>query len=252
MFLSKWIANWAAQREQNKRFDTFRRLLHHHINEYLYSEDITLLTSLDQHIKDGIAQNLGQMIDEIYAAENPFLEERKTIASLVFQLAAYQVLAMTEEDKSKMEDFAGVPWLSGQLHHHLPALTKHFEELEKDRVEYEIPDEALVLFCNKKAAALIFYLNALNLFRVVYEDHGAKKDWYRPFLVAMMIWRESVFRSKANLDDLGLDWAAGIAYSRFYKFVEMGSDNPVYEFDRSWKGFMKDLNQPGTPHYLLM
>lgn len=251
MFFTNWLAKRAKEKKQKEKINLFQRALNDHISKYLYGGDITSLSELQQKTKDSMIENLGQMLSEIETAENSFLKMREIITSLVYSVAGFQVLALTEEEKQQMEDVTSVPWISGSLHHHLPALVNHFEELKKDQFEMDIPDEELLSYCNMKGASLIFYLDALNLLRsIVFQDQKENQDWFRPFLVANMIWWESIFRGNINLDNLGLDAAEGIMFSTFARYVNDGADNPFYDFDKVWKKYMSDIGTPDKSHHL--
>ena len=87
-----------------------------------------------------------------------------------------------------MEDYAEVPWISGQLHHNLPALSEYSEELKKARFENNIVDDDLHDYCYAQGRKLLFYINGLNYLRIFLGDVFDKNDWFRPLLVADIIW----------------------------------------------------------------
>ena len=250
MGLIDWLATRREKNKAKEKTGLLGRMLRNHINEYLYSGDGRLLSNHTEEFKQYLIDNLECMIQEINVADIPILEFRKKLSGLALQLASYSVLALTEEEKKVMEDYAEVPWISGQLHYNLPELSEYSEELKKARWEDKIADDDLHNYCNAQRRVLLFYGNGLNYLRMVLGDMIGNKDWFRSLLVANMIWWENYYRSCTDMEDLGLDIVLGTTYSQFGKFVCSGIEDPFYEFVMFWEKATKELGFPGQPHFL--
>lgn len=250
MGLMHWIA---TRREQNKikeKVRLFRIMIRNHTNEYLYNRDGRLLSNHTEEFKQYLSDNLECMIQEVNDADSPILELRKQLSSLALSFASYMVLSLTEEEKKVVEDYAEVPWISGQLHYNLPALSEHSDELKKARWEGNIADDDLHDFCYAQGRKLLFYANGLNYLRMVLDDTAGGKDWFRPLIVANMIWWENYYRTCPNMESIGLDTALGTTYSQFGKFVYSGVESPFYEFVIFWENVTKEIGFTGQPHFL--
>jgi hypothetical protein len=246
--------DWLATRRENNKIKEkvrlFRKMIRNHINEYLYNGDGRLLSNHTEEFKQYLIDELERMIQEINAADIPILELRKQLSSQVLSLASYMVLALTEEEKKVVEDYAKVPWISGQLHYNLPALSEHSEELKKARWVGNIADNDLHDFCYAQGRKFLFYANGLHYFRMVFDDTTEGKDWFRPLIVANMIWWENYYRTCSNMENIGLDTVLGTTYSQFGKFVYSGAESPFYEFAIFWEKVTKEIGFTGQPHFL--
>ena len=249
MSLMHWIATRRAQNKIKEKVRLFRIIIRNHTNEYLYNGDGRLLSNNTEEFKQYLSDNLECMIQEINDADSPILELRKQLSSLVLSFANYSVLAITEEEKKVME-YAEVPWISGQLHYNLPALIELSEELKKARWEGNIADDDLHDFCYWQRIKLLFYVNGLNYLRIFFNDTAGGKDWFRPLLVANMIWWENYYRTCSNMDNIGLDEVLGVTYSQLGKFVYSGVESPFYEFVIFWENITKEIGFTGQPHFL--
>lgn len=250
MGFMQWLAN---RQENNKAKEKAKRLrwtINEHVQDCLYRPDGKLLSGHTEEFKQYLIDSLEQMIQEIFSAESPVLEFRKIFSSLSLELAAYNVLALTEEEKEVMDDLVKVPWISGELHYKLPALSEHFEELKRIRFENNILDDDLHDFCYAQGGKLMFYCNGLNYLRYDLGDTFENRDWVRPLLVANMIWWENYFRSCLNMEDQGLNMALGTTYCKFSEYVFLGAENPFYEFVRFWDEATTEFGLHGQPHFL--
>ena len=250
MGLMKWLTIRQENNKTKEKVRLFRIMIRDHINEYLYNGEGRLLSNHTEEFKQYLIDELERMIQEINTADFPILALRKLLSSLVLSFASYMVLALTEEEKKAMEDYAEVPWISGQLYHNLPAISEYSEELKKARWDGNIADDDLHDYCYAQGRKLLFYANGLHYFRVVFDDTAGDKDWFRPLIVANMIWWENQYRFLTDMENLGLDIVLGTTYSEFGKFVYSGIKSPFYEFVMLWDKVTKELGFPGQHHFL--
>ena len=221
-----------------------------YVQQQLYSGEVPALSDRSEEHKQDLIENLNQMITELRSVWNTPIRLRVMISSLIYQIAGIGVLSLTEEGKAQVDDYADVPYISGQLGEHIEKLIHQNEDLEQLISEQDLdPDEdldaqQLIELCDWWLGSLVFYLNALNILRMFWVGDTSEKDWLRPATVAMMIWWEFIYRGGLNdLPEL-VNPGLGVFYSRFTTLVEKGAKDPLQEFIRSWE------DRTDEPHYL--
>ena len=250
MGFTEWLVNRQRNNRAKEKAKHLRWAINDHVQACLYRPDGKLLSGHTEEFKQYLINSLEQMIQEIFSAKYPVLEFRKIFSSLSLELATYNVIAFSEEEKETTEDLVKVPYISGKLHYKLPELSEHFDELNRIRFENNILDADLRDFCYAQGRKLTFYCNGLNYLRCDLGDIFESRDWVRPLLVANMIWRENYFRSCLNMEHQGLNRVLGATYCKFGEYVFLGAENPFYEFVRFWDETTKDFGLYGQPHYL--
>jgi hypothetical protein len=143
-------------------------------------------------------------------AENPVLALRQEIANTALWHADYQVLAMTAQDKAE-SFYAGCPFVSDELQHHLSACVEHHDHLREYwwRVrnsslrDGHSLDDVVFHYCQTNALVGQFYAKGFNLMRATYKDTDTVgRDWFRPLILSSIIYAEDNFRSKVCLPSL--------------------------------------------------
>jgi hypothetical protein len=98
----------------------------------------------------------------------------------------------------------------------------------------ELTADGLVALCNARSCRLLFYFNGLQQVRYQFNDYDRQKDWFRPFVRAMLIWHEDMRRADMGLPSLLPDELPGLKYCDFMNLVVDGAANPYYEWEKRW------------------
>jgi hypothetical protein len=217
----------AIQEWQNS---TLGQTLAVHTDEYFNKNP--RLSGFSEEGKNKVINDFYQQIFNFSQAENPFLAMREHLASSVIEYAGYQVLCLTEEEKTEMS-YSDCPFISGELHRHIDKVLEHDDELGKYKWEYpDISNDELVSFCNSSSVLNSYYVNGFNLVRFEFDDIDEEKDWLNPFIKSMLIWKEDQIREKIALPSLLLDNFDALKHSTFMNLVTNGHKNPFYEWEK--------------------
>jgi len=209
-----------------------------HVNEYF--TEYPRFAEMDEADKQETIRDFYKLIAEVLQAENPGVKLRESLANYVISFAELQVLCLTEDEKTGAF-YADCPYISGQLHHDIEKAIPHVEFLrEAQWRNADLTGKSLVGLCNARSARWLFIINGLNLVRIEFKDFDDQKDWFRPFLQAMMIWEEDLLRGKMQFPRLLPDLIEGLQYSAFMNLVVNGWPNPYYEWE---KRFAKKLGR---------
>ena len=205
-----------------------------HTQEYFYGK-IASLSGKSQGAKDEIIADFCEKVFSIDQADNPFLKLRELLATYVVALTRLQVLCLTEEEKAG-QFYADCPYISGELHHHIRALSDHNEELKRLKWSHgNLTDAELVGVCNIRSAVLLYYVNGLNIVRMIKGDRDKPKDWFCPFLRSMLIWDEDTCRRQIELPSLLPRSLEALEHSTFMNMVVDGYQNPLYEWEKAYQ-----------------
>lgn len=202
-----------------------------HTRDYFYSQ--TALSSLSQQGKDKLISDFYSKVFGLAQSSNSALELRTLLAEYVLLFAQLQVLCLTEEEKAQAF-YKDNPYISGELWRQIEALCEDVDELACFR--WETPDvtkEDLISFANARCALYLYYANGLNMVRLEIGDK-ADKDWFRPFVEAMLVWHESSIREKHGLPQLVPGVVGGLTYSAFMNYVVDGLPNPFFEWVKNF------------------
>ena len=200
--------------------------------QYFYSGQI--LSKISEKSKTKIIQRLYHEILDLPNNENPFLKLRELLVGYAFAFAQLQVLCLKEDEKTEVY-YGDSEFISGELYHHIQKCAERVDELKELKwKDSTISDEELMDYCNGRCSILLFYLNGLNCVRKEFDDFDSEKDWFRPFIQAMLIWQEDTFRRDIGIDPLLADSMEGLKYSTFANLVQNGFKNPYYEWEKSW------------------
>jgi hypothetical protein len=150
-------------------------------------------------------------IQGIANSENQLAALRKEIVDAAYWEADLGVLCLTEAEK-RDGFYAGVPSISGELHHRITDCAPHQEglatvlphidmtELAREKMSMT---EALCGVANTQSLIALYRLNGLNLIRNSFAD-GIKssRDWFRPLVVSTLIVKEDDYRGKIGMPSL--------------------------------------------------
>ena len=205
-----------------------------HTQEYFYGK-VKSLSGMSEGEKQKLIGDFYGKVASINQAENPFLKLRELLATYVVEFSKLQVLCLTKEEKVE-QFYADCPYISGELHLHIRALTDHNKELKELKWSHEdLTDEELIGFCNGRSALLLYYMNGINVVRIEAKDRHNTKDWFKPFVRAMLIWDEDTYRSQIGLPSLLPGSLDALEYSTFMNMVVNGIENPLYAWEMAFK-----------------
>ena len=197
--------------------------------------------SVLRHVTEDYKQHLiNEFIAEVItvsANSNPFLASRQKLCDYAIYYANLQVLCLKPEEKTDL--FYGQSrFISGELHKHLRDLAKYNKDLEERLWEFPgKTDEQLITFLNLRCAGILYFLNGWELLRKEFEQVTTvpEKDWFRPFLISMMIFSENTYRQNIGLPLLSTDPLFALRHSSFMNIVRSGGKNPLYEWESHFK-----------------
>jgi len=212
--------------------------LQEHTAAYFHSGHT--LSSFSPEARQRIVNDLRQRISEIWASPTGKQELRRLIAEYVLLYAALTVFALTEDEKVMME-YGRNPYISGQLHHHIRRAGELHDEM-RGQVDRGLSDHELVAFANTRAAIMLYYANALNMVRIRRGDTLPRRDWYKPFVEAMLVWEEDNARERLGLPRLVPGELHGLPYYGFLEVVLAGENDPV----RRWQQKFPQLHLDGN------
>lgn len=203
-----------------------------HTQTYFYSG--TTLSHFDEASKKRLIEDFGQKVLAVSQSRNAVHDLRELLANYVLAFAALQVLCLTEAEKAGAF-YKGNPYISGELHAHIERAAELSEELSRIRFESSQPLSAtdLVAVANQRCALLLYYANGLNMVRITIGDKSPR-DWFKPFVEAMLVWEEASYREKLGLPRLTPGFVDHLAYSNFLNYVTNGAPSPYYEWSKAW------------------
>jgi hypothetical protein len=221
-----------SERRASKKFlqSPFGQALHRHTIDGFHS---SILRDLSPEGKQEIVQTLGNKIDGIFQAEEPFLKCREEFGGAAVAYADLQVLCLLENEKAGVPQFQS-PYISGELHRHIRKCVPHNEDLKQFVWRFpESTDKDLIAHGNFRCAVNVYYLNGLNLVRKEFKDYDTSpnKDWLQPLLISLLIFYENTYRNKIGLPSLTpTPWDA-LRHSTMMDLVMSGHSNPLYQWE---------------------
>ena len=193
----------------------------------------SILVSYPEDQKEAFKAALLQNFFDVINNENPLECLRKLFADYVLNWAMFQIMCLTEADKSGAS-FGNSTYISGQLYKNIRELTSIEDALGKFAWENpDLTDEDLLLFCNAQAAINVYFINGLNILRLELNDMSENKDWLHPFQESALIFEEYQLRKKLNLAQLVPSDAEAIKHSLFAKYV-VEAESPYYEWMKAF------------------
>jgi hypothetical protein len=208
------------------------KALKDHVQEYFYSGHA--LSWIRPENKERLVGELFTQFSAIEASPDPRMTLRERLAEYVLLFAQLQMLCLTEDEKAE-HIFKDSPYISGKIHHHIVQAAEHVEEAAQFvwGQDSKATAEELMNFANTRTAVMLFYANGLNLVRISAGDTDAAKDWFKPFVEAMVVWQEHVLRMELGLPALLSDPLEGFIYGTFLDYVLDGDANPFFSWTRA-------------------
>ncbi|WP_242121245.1 hypothetical protein [Sphingomonas lacusdianchii] len=203
-----------------------------HTQEFFYRGQA--LSHFSQENKDRLVQDFYSKVVAIGATENPAMACRELLAEYVLSFCGLAVLCLKEEEKAA-QFYAENPYISGAIWRHVERAVENNEEMAQTK--WANPDftaEDLVAFANTRSALMLYYANGLNMVRMELGDRDPQKDWFRPFVEAMMVVEEDRQREKLGLEQLCPGVVRSLPYSVFLNLVVDGARQPFYEWTKQW------------------
>jgi hypothetical protein len=207
--------------------------LQQHTQDYFHSGQV--LSWLKQENKEKIAQVFMLQLVAIRSSQDIGYALREKLAEYVLLYCQLSLLCLTEKEKAQ-HMFAGNPYISGELHHHIEAAASHNEEMAStiSQSDGDFDHEDLIATANTRSTIALYYANGLNMARIAIGDTDPDKDWYRPFVEAMAVWEEDQLRNKLDLKRLVPGPIGALPYASFLDHVLAGERNPFFTWTREW------------------
>jgi hypothetical protein len=225
-FIKERVALWKFQRTP------LAQAIRHHTQTYFHGD--TVLKSFKQENKEKLVADFCQRISLIYQTNDPALACREALAEYTLLFAQLQVHCLKEGEKAK-HFFSENPYISGQLWRHIRASSDHHEELARYKWENpDLADEELVGIANTRCALYLYYANGMNIVRMDLGDRSEGKDWFRPFVEAMLVNEEHQLREKLGLPALVPGNLGSLTYAVFLNYVINGEQHPFFSWCRDF------------------
>ncbi|MBY5329564.1 hypothetical protein [Rhizobium leguminosarum] len=201
-----------------------------HTQKFFYGG--TMLTSLPQEQKERLITRFYEQVASVGQSPTGLLDLRKVLAEWVAHYARFQVLALTEAEKAS-SFYSENPYISGELHHHIRQAAEKNDDLARTIWgNANTTDGDLISQANTECAVAIYYANGLNMVRLESGDR-TERDWFKPFVEAMLIYEEDNVRTEIGLPRLLPEDQDGVIYSGFFNQVVAGEPNPFFTWSRA-------------------
>lgn len=192
------------------------------------------LSHFSQENKDRLIQDFYSKVVALGASENPVMACREMLAEYVLAFTGLSVLCLKEDEKQN-QFYADNPYITGTIWHHIERAVENNEEMAQTK--WANPDftaEDLVAYANTRSALMLYYVNGLNMVRMELGDRDPQKDWFKPFVEAMMVVEEDRQREKLGLEQLCPGVVRSLPYQLMLNFVVDGVRQPFYEWVKTW------------------
>jgi hypothetical protein len=194
----------------------------------------SVLTNFKQENKEKLVADFCQRASLIMQSPNPALACREALAEYTLLFAQLQVHCLKEFEKAQMF-YSENPYISGQLWRHIRESSDHHDELARYKWENpELTDEDLLDIGNTRCAVYLYYANGLNLVRMELGDFSEEKDWFRPFVEAMLVNEEHRLRDELGLPSLVPGPLGSLQYAVLLDIVISGERHPFFKWCRDF------------------
>lgn len=203
-----------------------------HTQTYFYRS--TALSTFSQANKDKLIADFYGKVVSIGQAPNPAMACRELLANHVLAFTSLAVICLKEDEKAN-QFYAANPFISGAIHHHALAAAENVEELAQFKwANEDVTAEEIVQYANSRSALMLYYANGFNMIRIELGDTDPQKDWFKPFVEAMMVWEEDTQREKLGLPRLVPGAIGALPYSVMLNFVADGIQHPFFQWTKDW------------------
>lgn len=222
--------------EQELANDPIMQLIMHNTQKNWH--EVGILSALSSETAEIHHRDFLLKVQKIMAADNILVELRKQICNAVIGYSEYMTVTITPEDKQHLF-IKDSPYVTGELTQHLGKdgtsdLLDKFKEMYFNNPDTSAQD--LRDFSNLAMAITNFFVEGLDLLRIHLEDYNKinyKKDWMRPFQIAMAECCEYRHRKTLDLPQL-MDSSTYIKKSIFLNKV-LDEANPLMEYEAAIK-----------------
>ncbi len=247
------FSDWA---ERTRRiWGSQRKIDHDPVLNAVLNQSREIFARLDlkkliaQEGQEAMAKQLLDRTSSILMAEDRKAECRRQLHQCVTEFARYQVLNLPPAPADDVSGLRGLQGISGELEPLLMEIVGKDDHL-RTAVLDQLDDKSeqmvrsLVILLYQRA---YWFAHSINACRVALGDYfsAPESDWFRPFIHAMCVWRESEYRKLLGLkpaianDDYQI---AAMAYLGFANIVVSGADDPL----AIWREKLKELFDNGT------
>lgn len=224
-FLKEQIALWRFKRTP------LAQAIRYHTQEYF---SLPSLAGFRPENKERLVADFCQRISLIYQSQNPVRTCREALAEYTLLFTQLQVHCLNEYEKAD-QFYSDSPYVSGQIWRHIRQSSDHHEELARWKWEDpELTDEDLLAAANTRCALYLYYANGMNMVRMELGDRSEAKDWFRPFVEAMLVNEEHQLRDKLGLPVLVPGPLGSLIYAGFLNYVLNGEQHPFFAWTRDF------------------
>lgn len=184
-------AYWAGQKFKRSPLGQALAL---HTQDFFYKG--IALSHFSQANKDKLIGDFYAKLVAIGQSDNAAMACRELLAEYVLAFAGLATLCLKEAEKAD-QFYASNPYISGTIWRHIERAVENNEEMAQVKwanPEFDAAD--LVAYANTRSALMLYYANGLNMVRMEIGDRDPQKDWFRPFVEAMMVVEEDRQREK--------------------------------------------------------
>lgn len=184
-------------------------------------------------------------LHEIFAADEPKTLCRDKLVQQMLLYAPLRLLTLPPAPDSDPSGLRDMPGISGELHLHRRDILEQDIGLRR-RVD---ADDASADGASQPAAfersfwRAHWFVESLNAARSIIEEAPTSIDWYQPFLHAVCVNQEHLYRRMLELPpvfDEDVAQAVVSAYSIYTDVIVSGADDP----DREWREYCATLQLP--------
>jgi hypothetical protein len=224
-FLKEQVALWKFKRSP------LAQAIRAHTQEYF---SVPSLASFSDENKEKLIGDFCQRVALIFQSPNPTMACREALAECTIIFTKLHVHCLREQEKAE-QFYSENPYISGQLWRHIRESSDHHDELSKWKWEDpELTDDDLLGYANTRCALYLYYANGMNIVRRSLGDFSEEKDWFRPFVEAMLVTHEEWLRQELKLPSLIPGDLGALEYFIFLEYVTKGVEHPFFEWARAF------------------
>ena len=184
-------------------------------------------------------------LHEIFAADEPKTLCRDKLVQQMLLYAPLRLLTLPPAPDSDPSGLRDMPGISGELHRHSKNILEQDiglrRRVDADAASTEEASQSAAL--ERSFWRAHWFVESFNAARSIIEGPPLSNDWYRPFLHAVCVNQEHLYRRMLELPpvfDEDVAQAVVSAYSIYTDVVVSGADDP----DREWREYCATLQLP--------